>query len=107
MIASPIRSSAVPQLRIKKGAPIYEAARLVLKSGITADDAHQLLRAAILIAALEQSHGNITRAARIMDVGRETVRRQMRLLNLRPLPAEIRRKYRDQLNIKFPSKETA
>jgi hypothetical protein len=94
-------------VRIRKGTPIYDVAALLLRYGATADDAHQLVASAMAMAALEQSRGNICKAASIMDVHRNTLTKQLALLNLKQFAQDIRAHHARQMRLKLPRGESA
>jgi regulatory Fis family protein len=91
----------VTLMRIMSGAPIHEAAMLMLRAGITAHEAKELVSQALVIAALEQAGGNLCKAASLMDVHRNTLSRQLLKLRLEHLPWEIRRQRGVQGQLKF------
>lgn len=87
---------------ISKDSAIAQAAVLSLDAGLDDHRAADLLIRSRTVEALERSDGNICHAAKLLDVHRNTVLRRLTDLELKQLPAEIRRRKRSQLALHFP-----
>lgn len=83
-------------LRKHRMTPIRETAKLVLDAGISWKQKGEVLDRELLVEALERTRGNMCRAARILQMHRNTVTRQLDRLQLRHLPRKLREANRQQ-----------
>lgn len=87
---------------VRKGSPLYLAARQMLQAGMSWEEAHHLVNSEFVIAALEKSRGNVCKAAILLNLHRNTLGRQLQVLNLTELAKELRTSHKRQRRILFP-----
>lgn len=78
-----------------------QTARIMLTAGLDRDEGLDLTDQGLIIAALEATEGNISRAARRLGMHRNTLERRLQILNLRDVPRALRNKS-NQLRLPFP-----
>jgi hypothetical protein len=78
-------------------APVHQTVSLMLDAELTLNQSLEVIEKALITATLERVRGNICRAARILEVHRNTMARRLEYLHLKELPAQIRWEFRHKL----------
>jgi hypothetical protein len=96
-----------PLLKPSPSSPALYVARLELRAGMTRSQSLNNHDYSLVVAALERSEGNVSRAAVDLEIHRNTLDRMLREFNLAGFAKQLRQLPRRQLRLVFePTKTT-
>lgn len=97
-------TAAILPMPVAKGSPMAQVAALTLDCEMSEGEAKRYLSQARVAAALEHTRGNVSRAARLLKVHRNTVSLRLQKLGMKQMPGEIRGLYQQQLRFSWAPK---
>jgi len=90
-----------PLLKPSPSSPALHVARLELRAGMTRSQSLDNHDYSLVVAALERTEGNVSRAAVDLEIHRNTLDRMLREFNLAGFAKQLRQLPRRQLRLVF------